>query len=187
VSYWTRAAQGELFYTIAADHLGCAIGAYTHGAELSPHDQETLMGRIGMMTGAGYLSESEIPEIPKLKAKLAVVTYGPLAGMPREPDVVLLRVSPRTAMLLNEAVHAAGLRSEGAPVIRPACAMIPSVIATRRGTTSFGCIGNRVYTGLPDDEVWFALSGHELSPVLAKLQTIVKANRELESFHRARL
>src|SRR5262249_8191499 len=35
-SYWKRAAAGETFYTEAADHYHCPIGAYTHGIELPP-------------------------------------------------------------------------------------------------------------------------------------------------------
>jgi uncharacterized protein (DUF169 family) len=48
-----------------------------------------------------------------------------------------------------------------------------------------GCIGNRVYTTLADDELYFAVPGKELSTVVDKLATIVNANRELESYHRA--
>ncbi|HEX9296676.1 MAG TPA: DUF169 domain-containing protein [Polyangiaceae bacterium] len=184
--YWKRAAQGELFYTNAEDHLGCAVGAFTHGAPLSPADQTNLMDTVGMMIGLGYLSESEVAQIPKRNATLAIVTYGPLSLVPRDPDVVLLRGTPRAAMLLTEAAHALGVRSEAPPVIRPACAMVPAVLATARATTSFGCIGNRVYTGLADDEVWFALSGHHLGALVSQLAIVAKANEELESFHRAR-
>ena len=142
---------------------------------------------IGTMTGLGYLAEGDIPEIPKMSKKLAFVTYGPLASVASEANVVLLRATPRAAMLVNEALHAAGARSPSAPVMRPACAMIPQVMTTHRGTSSFGCIGNRVYTGLPDGEVWMALSGAELGSVMASLETVANANRELEAFHRARL
>lgn len=186
-AYWKRAAEGELFYTAGADHLGCAIGAYTHGAELGAEGEQTLTTMIGTMTGLGYLAEGDVPEIPKMPKMLAFVTYGPLARVTGDADVVLLRATPRAAMLVNEALHAAGARSPSAPVMRPACAMVPQVMATQRGTSSFGCIGNRVYTGLPDGEVWMALSGHDLSAVTAQLETTANANHELEAFHRARL
>jgi hypothetical protein len=39
---------------------------------------------------------------------------------------------------------------------------------------------------LDDDELDFALPGREPSTVVEKLATIVNANRELESYHRAR-
>ncbi len=184
--YWKRAGRGEMFYTIGADHLGCAIGAHTHGVDLTADDKKNLTDTIGMMIGAGYLSESEVPQIPHRTSKLDVLTYGPLARLPREADVVLVRATPRAAMLLAEATHAAGVRSERPSVIRPACAMVPDVLATRRAATSFGCIGNRVYTELPDDEVWWTLVGGDLPAVLAQVVTLVEANLKLESFHRAR-
>ena len=35
-SYWKLAAEGQTFYTEAADHYSCPIGAYTHGVDLPP-------------------------------------------------------------------------------------------------------------------------------------------------------
>lgn len=49
-----------------------------------------------------------------------------------------------------------------------------------------GCIGNRVYTGLRDDELYFSIPVAQLDAVLAKLETITNANKELEVFHRNR-
>jgi uncharacterized protein (DUF169 family) len=57
---------------------------------------------------------------------------------------------------------------------------------TGRGVTSLGCIGNRVYTELGDDEMYFALPGKEVQAVTDKLAGIVHANSELEKYHRAR-
>jgi uncharacterized protein (DUF169 family) len=185
--YWKRAGRGEMFYTLGADHLGCAIGAHTHGAELTPEARENLMGTIAMMTDLGYLAASEIPQIPHRTSRLAVLTYGPLAVLPREPDVVLVRARPRAAMLLAEATHACGVRSDRPTVVRPACAMVPDAMTTGRAVTSFGCIGNRVYTELPDDEVWWTLPGRDLTTVLTQISTLVEANEKLEVFHRARV
>jgi uncharacterized protein (DUF169 family) len=70
---------------------------------------------------------------------------------------------------------------------RPACAVIPAAIETSRGALSLGCIGNRVYTGLGDDELYYAVPGPKLPDLLDKLETILHANRELESFHQSRL
>jgi uncharacterized protein (DUF169 family) len=186
-AYWKRAAAGELFYTTAEDHFGCAVGAHTHGAELGPTEQAELKGLLETMVGLSYLSMAEVPAIPARKEKLRALTYAPLAKSPTTPDVVLIRGSPRVGMLLAEACHAAGLRNNEAPVVRPACAMVPQVLQTQRSTESFGCIGNRVYTGLGDGEVWYALPGKKLDAILEKLQTLVHANQELERFHRNRL
>jgi uncharacterized protein (DUF169 family) len=89
-------------------------------------------------------------------------------------------------MLVSEAARAAGIGHDGATMGRPACAMIPQAITTERAATSLACIGNRVYTGLGDDEMYFAIPGPQLVSVIGKLETIVHANQELERFHRAR-
>jgi uncharacterized protein (DUF169 family) len=70
---------------------------------------------------------------------------------------------------------------------RPTCAVLPVALASGRAAASFGCIGNRVYTGATDDEATCALPGSRLSQVLDRLETIVSANRSLEQFHRGRL
>ena len=48
-------------------------------------------------------------------------------------------------------------------------------------------IGNRVYTEMSDDELYYALPGKHLAVVIQKLGEIVNANRELEKYHRARV
>jgi uncharacterized protein (DUF169 family) len=53
--------------------------------------------------------------------------------------------------------------------------------------SNLGCIGNRVYTDMPDDELYFAIAGSQLAAVAGKLAGIVHANRELEKFHRSRI
>ena len=52
--------------------------------------------------------------------------------------------------------------------------MLPQVLSSGLSSTSSGCIGNRVYTGLPDDEMWHTLPGAR-SPreALAVLRRIV--------------
>lgn len=89
-------------------------------------------------------------------------------------------------MLLAEAARAAGIGQEALAMLRPTCAMLPESIGTERASLSLGCIGNRVYTGLGDDEFYFAIPGPKVSQVVGALATIVNANRELEKFHRGR-
>ncbi len=86
----------------------------------------------------------------------------------------------------SEAAWSAGLRGDVATMGRPACAMVPQAMQSGTGTTSLGCIGNRVYTGLADDELYFAIPGPMLAAVVERLHTILRANRELEIFHTAR-
>ena len=186
-AYWTRAAAGEVFHTLGEDHLGCAVGAYTHGVELDAAKGKELEGMLGTMASLHYLSMDEVPRIPARKEKLDVVTYAPLARAPVAPDLVLVRGKVRQAMLLAEAAEAAGVSDPAPAGMRPACAVVPRVLAGGRAASSLGCIGNRVYTGLGDDEMWYALPGAHVDAIATRLAVVVNANRELEAFHRARL
>ena len=89
-------------------------------------------------------------------------------------------------MLLAEAAVAAGVGIENSVMGRPTCAMIPAVMQAGRSMSSLGCIGNRVYAGLPDDEFYFALPGEHVQALVDKLETIVNANQALEEHHRQR-
>lgn len=184
-SYWKLAAEGKTFTTEASDHFNCPVGSYTHGVDLPPEKAKELEGLMGTMVGLEYLRMEEVPGIPRRKETFGAAVYGPYPNPAFEPDVILVRVNARQAMLLAEAAHAAGIGPDGAG-LRPTCAAIPQAQETGRAGLSLGCIGNRVYTGLGDDEMVFAIPGAKAGDVLAKLSTIVHANRELEKFHEAR-
>jgi uncharacterized protein (DUF169 family) len=186
-TYWKLAAEGKMFYTEAADHYNCPIGSFTHGIDLPPAQAQELEGLVGTMIGLDYIRQEEIPSIPRRDAPFRVALYAPLAEAPFNVDVVLVRGHAKQMMLTAEAAAAAGLSGDGALMGRPTCAMIPAAMQSGSVTTSLGCIGNRVYTALWDDEFYAAIPGSKLDLLLDKLATIVTANRELESFHRARM
>ena len=185
-SYWKQAGEGRTFYTEAADHYNCPIGAHTHGVALPADRARELEAVVGTMVGLQYLRMDEVPAIPRRTAAFGVAVYSPLARAPVPPDVVIVRGTARQIMLVAEAARAAGLGADGAPLGRPACAMIPEALEAGRGNTSLGCIGNRVYTGLGDDELYFTIPGARVGDVADRLATIVGANRELERYHRDR-
>jgi uncharacterized protein (DUF169 family) len=184
--YWRRAAAGEVFFTVAEDHKGCPVGAHTHNVTLSPDEQQELMGMVQRMVGLSYLKMEDVPQIPRLETPLQVAVYAPLAAAPMAPDVVLVRGNPWQLMLLAEAAQAAGVAGTGPTMGRPSCAVLPEAINSRRTAASFGCIGNRVYTGAGDSDAYFAIPGRRLGSVEEKLAVIVRANQELEKFHRGR-
>jgi uncharacterized protein (DUF169 family) len=185
-TFWKRAAAGQAFYTEASDHYNCPIGAHTHGVDLPPTQAKELQGVVEKMIQLSYLRPEEVPGIPRRQGHFGVAVYAPLATAPFEPEVVLVCGNARQIMLLTEAAQAAGAGAEAPLMGRPTCAAVPTVLQTRRSAASLGCIGNRVYTEMADDELYFALPGKKLSAVVEKLATIVNANRELESYHRAR-
>ena len=185
--YWRRAAAGEVFYTDAADHKLCPVGAHTHNVQLSAAEAEELKGLVGTMVGLEYLTMEDVARIPRLQEPFSIAVYSPLDRAPLPPDVVLVRGNPRQLMLLAEAAQSAGAAGTTAAMGRPTCAVLPETMNTGRTSASFACIGNRVYTGAGDDEAYFAVPGDRLADVERRLEVIVRANSELEKFHRARL
>jgi uncharacterized protein (DUF169 family) len=186
-TYWKRAAEGQTFYTEASDHYQCPIGAYTHGVDMQPAQTQELQGIVETMLSLGYLRPEEVPHLPRRRDRFGVAVYAPLDKSPLEPDVVLVRGNAAQIMLLEESAQAAGVGGTSGPMGRPTCAALPVALQTQRGVASLGCIGNRVYTEMADEELYYALPGKHLAAVVQKLGAIVAANRELEKYHRARV
>ena len=185
-AYWKLAANGQAFYTDAADHTGCPIGAHTHGIEKSDQLNSELESVVGTMVQLEYLNMEEVPHIPQLEGPFGVAVYASLSDTTAEPDVVVISGTPRQIMLLAEAAHAAGLSSDASMVGRPTCAAIPAAIQSDKTATNLGCIGNRVYTDMQDDELYFICPGQHLEKIEGRLNTILKANQALESYHSER-
>jgi uncharacterized protein (DUF169 family) len=183
-TYWKLAAEGRTFYTEAPDHYPCPVGAYTHGVEPPPEVQKELGGVVSTMVELGYLRGEEVPDIPRRTRPFRVAVYAPLTQS--VPDVVLVHGNARQVMLLVEAAQAAGV---GATALmgRPTCAALPETMRTGQGVASLGCIGNRVYTQLGDDQLYFALPGRQVAAVADKLATIARANSELARYHNQKL
>ncbi|HTU22179.1 MAG TPA: DUF169 domain-containing protein [Gemmataceae bacterium] len=186
-TFWKHAAAGQAFYTEVSDHYNCPIGAYTHGVDLPPERAKELQDVVETMVKLDYLRLEEVPGIPRRQGKLGVVLYAPLATAPFEPEVVVVCGNAKQIMLLAEAAQAAGVGAEAPLMGRPTCAAVPTVLQTQHSAASLGCIGNRVYTEMADDELYFALPGGQLGRMVEKLAAIVNANRELEKYHRAKL
>jgi uncharacterized protein (DUF169 family) len=184
--YWRRAAAGEVFYTVADDHTGCPVGAHTHNVPLSAAERQQLMGLIETMVGLSYIRMEEVPAIPRRKTPFRSATYAPLAKAPVPPDVVLVRGNARQLMLLAEAAQLAGIAGKGATMGRPTCAVLPEALNTAETASSFGCVGNRVYTGASENDAYFAIPGDKLRLFEETLATIVRANDALAEFHRTR-
>ena len=185
--YWKRAAAGEVFWTDAADHQNCPIGAHTHAVQMSEAKKQELIGLVGTMVQLGYVRMDEVPRIPQRKAPLRVAIYAPLSRMPCDPDLVLVRGTAAQLMVLVEAAQAAGVAPDAPASGRPTCAALPQAESSGRPVMSLGCIGNRVYTGLQEGEGYVALPASALDQVAAKLSTLARANAELEKFHRSRV
>jgi len=184
--YWKLASDGLAFYTNAQDHENCPVGAFTHGVTLPPQKAEELQSLVATMVELKYLKNYEVPAIPHRSTAMEVAAYAPLDRASFAPDVVIFRGNARQIMLLSEAARAADAFDNGMVMGRPACAAIAQALVSGGGVASIGCIGNRVYTELGDDELYLVVSGRSIDATLGQLATIVNANRELEKFHRQR-
>jgi len=184
--YWRRAAAGERFYTTADDHKACPIGAHTLNVKTTAAEQRELMDLIGTMVAISYIKLEDVPGIPQREKELRVATYGPLSDSGAPVDVVLVRGNARQLMLLAEAAQLAGVQGSLAPMGRPTCAVLPAAINSGKSAASFGCVGNRVYTGASEDEAYFAIPGEHLDSLVETLSTIVAANETLRMFHQQR-
>jgi uncharacterized protein (DUF169 family) len=184
--YWRLAFEGRSFYTTSDDHVNCPIGAFTHGVELTPDKGRELEALIGTMVDLKYIKGDEVPSIPHRTEPMRIALYAPLDRATFPADVVLFRGNVRQIMLVTEAARSAGVFDESAVLGRPACAMIPQALGTRTSVASVACIGNRVYTGLGDDELYVAVPGSAVQRVIAALESIATANAELEKFHKSR-
>ena len=163
-SFWRLAAEGRAFYTVAADHFNCPIGSYTHNLPLPPERATELEQTLALMAGIGYIDMAEVPG---------------------DPDLVLLAGRPGRVMLFHEAARRAGVAAPASLLGRPTCMALPAALATGV-VTSTGCIGNRVYTDLGEDELYVVVPGKDLARIVEQAQTIAAANTTLFEYHRGR-
>jgi uncharacterized protein (DUF169 family) len=184
-SFWMLASGGRTFYTVAADHYNCAIGSHTHNMPLPPDRAHELSDTLGFMSGIGYLRMEEVPEIPRLQDTPGVVVYAPLGDTPVGPDVVLFWGPPGKVMLLQEAAIRAGVAAQLSTLGRPTCMVVPAALS-HGVVASTGCIGNRVYTGLDESDLYVAVPGRDLPRISEEAATIASANAALLEYHEGR-
>ena len=184
-SFWRLAAAGRVFYTVPQNHFNCAVGAYTHNISLSPDRAQETEQTLKMLFDLGYVKPEEVPQIPRLAKAPAAIVYAPLGESPVPPDVVLFACKPSAAMLLNEAINRAGV-AIGSPALgRPTCMALPAALE-HGAILSLGCMGNRVYTGLAEDEMYIVLRGKDLPAVAEALSVIASANAALLDYATSR-
>ena len=184
-SFWRLAAQGRIFYTVPADHFNCAIGSYTHNMPLPSERSQELEQTLGLMTGIGYIRMEEVPGIPRLPRTPGAVVYAPLGETPVSPDVILLTGRPGRIMLIHEAATRAGVAAQFPLLGRPTCMALPAALVSGV-VVSTGCIGNRVYTDLGEDELYVVIPAKDLGPIADEVEGITAANERLFEYHSAR-
>ena len=160
------------------------MGGYTHNT-LTPERMPELQQVLTLMSDIGYVRMEEIPGVFHMEQSPASIVYGPLGDIPVTPSVVLVSGRPGRVMMLSEAALRAGVMSSLPLLGRPTCMAIPAALANG-AVTSSGCIGNRVYTDIGDDELYVTLRGGDLERIAQQLDTIQSANNTLLQYHEQR-
>lgn len=184
-SFWRLAAGGKTFYTVPSDHYNCPIGSYTHNIPLPADRAQELDQTLGLMGSIGYVRMEEVPGIPRLPKTPAAIVYGPLGDTSVDPDVVLFWGPAAKIMLLQEAAIRAGGSAQLTVLPRPTCMALPAAMSVGM-VASTGCIGNRVYTGMDEGELYVAVPGKDVARVAEQAQTIASANAKLLEYHKDR-
>ena len=184
--FWREAMKGASFYTVPADHYNCAVGAYTHSIPLPAERGSQLNDTIGFMVAREYLRMDEVPAIPTLARTPAYIAYGPAEGAKFPHDLVLIAAKPSQAMLIYETALRAGASAALANALgRPACAVLPLASKTGQASLSLGCIGNRTFTGLPDEELYVCIPSSHWPKLMSELIAVGRANSEMQAHYRA--
>ena len=183
-TFWSLASQGRTFYTAPEDHYNCPIGSYTHHIPLPKEREHELTDTLSLMADLGYLRMAEVPAVPRLAKMPAASIYSPLGNTPVDPDAVIVTGTPGGLMLLHEAATRTGVVLTSL-LGRPTCMAIPAAIAGGMAS-SLGCVGNRIYTALGDEEFYSVVRADKLAAIAGEIATITAANVMLTQYHRER-
>lgn len=185
-SFWRLAAGGRTFYTVPSDHYNCPIGSYTHNIPLPQDRGKEFEQTLGLMVQIGYVKMEEVPAIPRVPRTPGAIVYAPLGDAPLEPDAAIFSGLASQVMTLQEAAQRAGVAAQFPVLGRPTCMALPASMA-QGSVVSSGCIGNRVYTGLSEGEMYIVVRSKDLDSLARELETVVGANSQLEQYHQSRM
>jgi uncharacterized protein (DUF169 family) len=184
--FWDRAMEGKSFYTLPADHWNCAVGTHVHRIRLPDERAAELGATVSFMVETRYLDPAEVSRLPALEAEPAVIAYAPASSEAFPADVVLMAVNPAQATLAYEAGLKAGIaRAAGIGIHRPSCAVLPESLRTDAMSISFGCRGNRTFTGLPDEEMYVAVPGRRWDEFVDRLVEVQRSNLTIGNYYQA--
>ena len=171
--FWMKATE-RAFATLAADHANCSVGSYTHGFKTL---LEAAAGAdLAALLEAEWVTTEDAARIPAVAQRPGAVLYGPLAAAALDPDVVLLRLTAKQLMLVNDAWPE--LRFEG----KPQCHIIPIAKESGAVAVSSGCMLSRVRTGMANNEVTCAVPAAKLAELVARLRRAQAADFKVAAY-----
>ena len=149
-SLW-RMAELRVFYASAEQHVGCGIGGVVAGFMSSAGREHELVSLLEELCEAGVGTTEEIDLTPRFENPGSGVVYGPLWKTPLEPDLVLMWATLPQLGVVQEIIGKIMWRDnpQGAVFTRPACGVLPTAHQHGKSAMSLGCVGMRLYTGIP--------------------------------------
>lgn len=171
--FWMDAVD-RTFTTTKADHGNCSVGSMTHG--FATLDEVAGNDDVAALLDTGWVTMADVPTIPVVAERPGAVTYGPLGETPVDPDVVLVRLTAKSLMVLSDAVP--GLRVEG----KPQCHIV--AVAKEQGevAASVGCMLSRVRTGMPSTETTCAIPAARLAEVVAAVEATAAIDAKVAGY-----
>jgi uncharacterized protein (DUF169 family) len=171
--FWIEAAT-RTFATVPEDHYNCSVGSLTHG--LKTLDEVAGNSDVAALLESNWVTLDVVPQIPVVRERPSFISYGPLQDTTVEPDVVFLRINPKQAMVLSDAVP--GLRFEG----KPQCHIVPMAKDHNQIAVSVGCMLSRVRTGMSNNEMTCAIPAKSLEDVVGLLRTTSAADTAVAAY-----
>ncbi|MEX2659591.1 MAG: DUF169 domain-containing protein [Acidimicrobiales bacterium] len=171
--FWMQAVDAT-FTTVAEDHGNCSVGSMTHG--FATLDDVAGNDDVATLLGSGWVTTDDVPQIPVVTERPGAVTYGPLRDTPVDPDVILVRLTPRSLMVLSDALP--GLRVEG----KPQCHIVAVAKERQEVAASVGCMLSRVRTGMPSTETTCAIPASKLAHVVAAVQATAAIDARVAAY-----
>jgi uncharacterized protein (DUF169 family) len=164
--FWMHATE-RTFDTVTEDHGNCSVGRFTHGFA----DAADILDKsdVAALLDVGWVTMEAFAGVAAMTRRPRGVRYGPLAETGSDPDVVLLRVTPRQMMEINDAVT---VDWSG----KPQCQILPRAAEMGVIAASMGCALSRARTGMGDDELTVAVPGHRVGELVSALQPVTSAD-----------
>ena len=156
---WRSTGAGST--PMRGNHLNCPIGSYTHAIDL-PADARPR-ARTDVIADGQTSDTCDWRTFPRFRGCPQTAGVHLLCAARADdqvpPDVVIAAGQPGPLMRLQEAAVPEPAPPPTLPLLaRLTCMALPAAMA-HGSVMSTGCIGNRVYTGLGDDELYLMIPG----------------------------
>ncbi len=150
-SLW-RIGEIRPVYVPGDQHSGCGIGGVVSGF-LSAEGREIELAALleEMCEASAGDDAQEIERTARFTDAGEGVVYSPLWKAPLAPDLILLWATLPQMGVLQDILGKVMWRDnpQGASFTRPACGVLPIAHTHQKPAMSLGCVGMRLYTGLP--------------------------------------